>query len=105
MLSNSRLAIVISNTSIKDNVATSVVYIHTYNNPIRKTIYYAINITSIEAELFVIRCGINQPTQILDIFHIIIIIDAIQVVQKSLTCQSILPTSIDCHFKGVEAVL
>ena len=76
------MAIVISDTSIKDNVTTSVAHIHLYNNLIKKTVYHAINITSIEAELFAIRCGINQATQVPDIFYIIVIMDTIHVVQK-----------------------
>ena len=57
--SNSFLTIVVSNTSIKNHVATSISHIHSYNKPVVKTIYRAINITTTEAELFVIHCGIN----------------------------------------------
>jgi len=42
-----------------------------------KTTYHAINVTSTEAELFVIRCGINQVIQVPNIEHIIVITDAI----------------------------
>ena len=35
------------------------------------------NIASTEAELFAIRCGINDTTQIQNVTHIIIIMDAI----------------------------
>jgi len=39
------------------------------------------NILSIEAELFAIRCGINWTTQIQDIKHIIVIMDAIPAIK------------------------
>ena len=51
--------IIIVDTSIWNNAATSISYIHSYNSPVIKTIYQVINITSTEAKLFAIRCGIN----------------------------------------------
>ena len=45
-------------------------------------LYHAINIISMEAELFTIRCGINQAVQIPGSFCIIIITDAIHVAQR-----------------------
>jgi len=50
---------VISDTSIKNNVVTSILYIHLYNRLIIKMIHHVVNITSTEAELFTIRCGVN----------------------------------------------
>jgi len=47
--------IVVTDTSIKNNVVTLVLHIHTYNNPIAKTIHYVVHITSTEAKLFAIR--------------------------------------------------
>ena len=52
--------VVISNTSIKNNVATSIAHIHLEPNVVAKSIHHAVNITSTEAELFAIRYGINQ---------------------------------------------
>jgi len=52
-----------------------------YSNGIKKTIHYAINVTSTEAELFAIRCRINQAVQILDVSHIMVITDAIHSVR------------------------
>jgi len=81
--SDNKAAIVVSDASIKsNNVTTSVAYIHSYNNPVRKTVYYAINIISIGAELFVLRCGINQAIHISDISCIIDITDVIHIVEK-----------------------
>jgi len=41
-----------------------------------------VNITTIEAELFAIRCGINQATNLNSINKIIIITDSIYTVKK-----------------------
>jgi len=57
--SNSKIAIVVSDTSIKNQVTISIAYIHIHDSPVIKTIYYAINITSTKAKLFAIRCDIN----------------------------------------------
>ena len=59
VLDDSKIAIIIFDTSIKNQVATSIAHIHVYDNPVIKTLHYAVNVTSTEAELFVIRCGIN----------------------------------------------
>ena len=69
--------IVISDTSIENNVATSILHIHSNINSIKKTIYHAVNITSTKAKLFTICYGINQAIQIPEVSHIIIITNAI----------------------------
>ena len=74
--------VVISDTSIKSNITMSVIYDHLFNNPLKKTLHHAINVTSTEAELFSIRCGINQTIQIPSTSHIIIITDALHVIQR-----------------------
>jgi len=53
---------------------------HTYNNGqniFTKTIYHTMNVTSTEAELFLIRYGINQAVQVPNTEHIIVITDTI----------------------------
>ena len=55
---------------------------HTYNNPITKTIHHVVHVTSTEAELFVIRCSINQASNCDSISKIIIITDSIYVAKK-----------------------
>jgi len=55
--------------SIKNQVATSITHIYVSNNPVIKTLYHVVNVTSTEAKLFAIRCGINQATQIDDVHH------------------------------------
>ena len=52
-------AIVITGTSIKNNIATSISHIHIYNHPLIKTVHHAVYVISIESELFAIRCSIN----------------------------------------------
>ena len=56
---NPLYALVVTDTSIRNNVATSITHIHIYNKPVVKTLHYAVNITSTEAKLFTIRFSIN----------------------------------------------
>jgi len=56
---DSKFIIIILNTSIRNNIVTSISHIHFSLDDIRKTIHHAINVTSTEAELFAIRCDIN----------------------------------------------
>ena len=79
---NPSAVIIVSNTSIKNNVTTSIAHVYSFNNLLRKTLYHAINITTTEAELFIIRYSISQAVQIPGILCIIIITDALHVVQK-----------------------
>ena len=53
-------SIVISNASIRNNVATSILHIHLHDKPVIKMIHHAVNVTTTEAKIFAIRCGINQ---------------------------------------------
>ena len=57
--SNSENILVIADIDIKNNITTSILYIHSSYNILAKTIYYTTNVTSTEAELFSIRCSIN----------------------------------------------
>jgi len=57
------IAIVVLDVSIKNNITTSIVYIHTHSSPVIKIIYHAINVTSTEVEIFALQCSINQATQ------------------------------------------
>jgi len=58
---------IISDISVKNNITTSIFYIQRKYNIIRKIIYHVINILSTEAELFAIKYGINQATQLQDV--------------------------------------
>jgi len=76
------VAIVASDVSIKNNVATSIAHIHIVDKPLTKTVHYAVNVTSTEVELFAIRCGINQTLRLNNISKIIVITDSIHVAHK-----------------------
>ena len=66
---------VILDTSIRNNIAISILYIYSHNRLVTKMIYHVINITTTEAKLFEIRCGINQAIGIPNIKYIVIITD------------------------------
>ena len=76
---NSKSVVVVLDISIKNNVVISILYVYSLLNPIKKTIYYAVNITSTKTELFGIRYSINYVIQTSDINYIIIVIDAIHI--------------------------
>jgi len=96
-------SIIIANISIWNNVAISISHIHSHNSPVIKTIYQAINITSTEAKLFVIRCGINQAVGIPNINWIIVITDSLHMAKKIfdslLHPYQIQSTSISCELR------
>ena len=64
--------------SIKNNVATLILYVYSNVNSIKKTIHYAVNIISTEAKLFAIHYGINQVIQV---SYIIVITNTIHLVK------------------------
>ena len=79
---NLYFSIIIADTSIQNNVATSISHIHSHNSPVIKTIHQVINVTSTEAKLFAIRYGINQAVSILNINWIIVITDFLHMAKK-----------------------
>ena len=76
------VAIVVSDVSIKNDIATSISYIHICDQPLVKTVHHVAFVTSTEAELFAIRCGINQACNKENIFKVIVITDSIHVAKK-----------------------
>jgi len=52
--------LIIVNSNVKNNVTTLISYIYRDQEIITKLVYYTINVTFTEAELFAIRCGINS---------------------------------------------
>ena len=70
-------ALVISNASIKNNIATSISHIHVHDKPDIKTIHHAVNIITTEVELFAIRYSINQATTLSGITNIVDLTDSI----------------------------
>jgi len=81
-LSDPSYALVVSNTSIKNNIAMSISHVHVHDKPVIKMIYYAVNVTTTEAKLFTIRCGINQATTLPGITNIIILMDSIHAARE-----------------------
>jgi len=80
--SDPKTAVIVLDTSIKNQVTTSIAYIHIHDSSVIKMIHHTINITSTEAEFFTIRCSINQVTQLSNINRIIIITDLIYVAKR-----------------------
>ena len=76
------MTIIISDVSIKNQVAMSIAHIHIHDKPVVKTLHYTINITLTEAELFAIRCGLNLTTQLDNIKYIVVIMDFIYVAKR-----------------------
>jgi len=74
--------IIVTDASIKNNIAIFILYMHTFNNPIAKTVYHVVHVTSTKAELFAIRYGINQASNQDSISKIIIVTDSIHVAKK-----------------------
>jgi len=81
-LTDPKIAIIISDMSIKNQVTTSIAHVHVYDSPIIKTIHHTVNIISTEAELFTIRCRLNQAIQLSNIKHIIVITNSIHIAKK-----------------------
>jgi len=52
------------------------------DKPLTKTIHHAINVTSTEAKLFAIRCGINQSICFNNISKIIVITNSIHTARR-----------------------
>ena len=74
--------IIVSNVSIKNNVATSILHMHINNKTLIKTIHHMVHITSTEAKLFAIRCGINQATNFDNVSKIIVVTNSIHTARK-----------------------
>ena len=81
-LADPKSVVVVSDASIKNQIAISIAHIHVHDSPLIKTIHHAINISFTEVELFTIRCDINQATYIPNISYIIIITDSIHVTKR-----------------------
>ena len=57
--SSTSTAIVVLDASIKNDIVTSISHMHIANCPLIKMLYHTAFVVTTEAELFVIRCGIN----------------------------------------------
>ena len=81
-LSNSSSTIIVSDASIKYHVTTLISHIHSYNKLVIKTMHRAINVTTTEAELFAIYCGINQAVANSDVNYIVIITNSLHTAKR-----------------------
>ena len=81
-LSNLSFSIVVSNASINNHIATSILHVHSHNKPVIKMIHKVVNVTTTKAKLFAIRCGINQAVDITNIDHIVIILNSLHTAKK-----------------------
>ena len=75
-------ALIITDASIKNDIATSISHVHITNRLLTKTVHHAAFVTSTETELFTIRCGINQACSNEAISKIIVVTDFIHAVKK-----------------------
>jgi len=75
-------ALVVTDASIKNDIATSISHIHIANLSLTKMVHHTAFISSTEAELFAIRCSINQACIKENISKIIVITDSIHTVKK-----------------------
>jgi len=75
-------AIIVTDASIKNDIATSISHVHLTNHPVTKMLYHVAFVTSTEAELFAIRCGINQAYIKENVSKIIVITDSIHAAKK-----------------------
>jgi len=75
-------AIIITDASIKNDIATFILHIHLVNHPLTKTVHHAVFVTSTKAELFAIRCGINQACTKENVSKIVVVTNSIYVAKK-----------------------
>ena len=76
------IALVVSDISIKNQVVTSISHIYVHNKQVIKTIHHMVNVMTTEAELFTIRCSINQATNLQGIRKIVVIMNSIHSARK-----------------------
>ena len=75
-------ALVITDASIKNNIVMYIAHIHIHNHLITKTLHHTMNVTSTEAKLFAIRCGINQAINTDNISKVKAIMDSLHSAKK-----------------------
>ena len=75
-------AIVVTDTSIKKDIAIFISHVHICDYSLTKMVYHVVFITSTEAELFAIRSGNNQAYGKENISKIIVITNFIHISKK-----------------------
>jgi len=86
--SSPHTALIVTDTSIKNDIATSISHIHIANHPLTKTVHHAAFVTSTEVELFTIRCDINQACIKENVSKVIVITDSIHTAKKIFNSKS-----------------
>ena len=74
--------IVVTDASIKNDIATSISHVHLANYSVTKMLHHVAFVMSTEAELFAIRCSINQVCIKENMSKMIVITDFIHVAKK-----------------------
>jgi len=87
--SSPHMATIVTDASVKNDIAILVSHIHIHNHPLIKTVHHVAFVTSTEAELFAIRCGINQACSKENVSKIIVVTDSIHVAKKLFDDKSI----------------
>jgi len=82
LFSSLHTAIVITDASVKKDITTSISHVHILNHPLTKIVHHTAYVMSTEAELFAIRCGINQACSKKDISKIVVITNSIHTAKK-----------------------
>ena len=80
--SSQSTAIVASDASINNDITTLISHTHISNQPLIKTIHHAVFVTSTKAEMFAIRCSINQATAKSNVSKIVVITDSIHAAKR-----------------------
>ena len=80
--SDSWSVIVVIDTSIKSQVATSISHVHSHDRLVIKTIHHTVNVMTTEAKLFAIRYSINQAICLPSVSKIFVITDFIHVARR-----------------------
>ena len=80
--SSSSTAIVISDASVKNDIATSISHVHIANQLLIKILHHAVFVVTTKAELFMIRCSINQACSKKNISKIVVVTDSIHMAKK-----------------------
>ena len=75
-------AFIVTDASIKNDIVTSISHIYSANHPLIKMVHHTAFVTSMEAELFTIRCSINQAYIKENMSKIIIITNSIHAAKK-----------------------
>ena len=76
------MAIIVIDASIKNDIAISISHIHLASHPMIKTVHYMAFVTSTEAELFAIKCSINQAYNKENMSKIIVTTNSIYAAKK-----------------------